>query len=140
MGRRLKMTKRVKETILRSVEAGNTIGFTLESMSIGRSTEWEARKADPAYAAALEGVLELRTEIVEDALYQKAVGGDVQAQKFFLVNRGYPRWKNNYWPTKDDGSDAELGGMLMLPIREVVIERPMPREIPMGEAGSDDKA
>ncbi len=121
MGRRVVMTKVLKDNLIKALSEGNTLTMACEMVGISRSTEWYYRRSHPDWKERVMSVLECRNEIVEDALYAKAASGDYAAARFWLVNRAPDKWKpeaNQVRLSTDDNRP--------LPIRcitEVVVEK-----------------
>ena len=62
-----------------------------------------------------------RISIVEDSLYQRAVDGDVNAQKFFLTNLSHGRFRN----VQDHRiGGEEKGKPIQIGVREIIVEIP----------------
>lgn len=119
------ITPKVEEMIIASLMEGQTLVYICNQLNITRMTEWNHRQANPVYSRRLEDAMERRIESVEESLYSKAVGGDVNAQKFFLTNLSHGRWKN----IQDHRIGGEEEGKpIRLKVNEVFIEIPVETE------------
>lgn len=122
-GPKRKITKRVEKEILSAIGEGQTMVYICGQLDITRMTEWNHRQTHEEYRMLLEQALERRVEIMEDSLYSKGVGGDVNAQKFWLVNRSGKNWKNI--------QDNRVGGIpggenipVQIGVKEILVEIP----------------
>ena len=100
--KRKKMTKYVEDRIIEGLINGNTLVHTCEVLNIPRMTEWRHRQQKKSYRKRVDAAYETRTEVVEDALFATAISGNVQAQRFFLINRSKPRWKSEFGTAVED--------------------------------------
>lgn len=80
--------------IFKSLVNGATLLEACEAVGIDRSTLWRWQKKYPTVQEAINYITATRIEIVEDALYKKAVMGHVTAMIFWLCNRAPHRWRN----------------------------------------------
>ena len=87
--------KRQKEAFLKSLEDGATIIDSAKAAGISRVTAWRWRKSKRFKEKVLV-IIDSRTQVVEDALYATALGGNVGAQIFWLKNRAKDRWKDKF--------------------------------------------
>jgi len=76
--------------------AGNSISSVCDAMDISLTTYWNTKQRNATFAAQCAKAMSYRAHLVEDALFYSALGGAVQAQKFFLVNRAGDRWKSEH--------------------------------------------
>src|SRR5574341_706472 len=120
-GRPKKITPRVEKQLLELLSAGNSMSYVCSVLGISRMTEWDFRQKNAEYRLRLDEVLSRRVEIVEDALYTKAVAGDVQAAKFWLTNRASGKWKNEA-SIKVGGEEG--GQPVRIGVREIIVEIP----------------
>lgn len=72
---------------------GLTIEDIAANMGIGKTTIYEWMKKSPNIANALKIGREQADNIIENALFNKAKGGDVTAMIFWLKNRRSDRWR-----------------------------------------------
>jgi len=86
--------KKKKEALIKNLQQGNTVTKACKNTKISRDTYYRWKYEDEAFKEQVEIAKESRIEIVEDANYAKAVGGNVTAQIFFLCNRCPTRWKH----------------------------------------------
>ena len=66
-----------------------------QRMGIGRSTLYKWKMKYPQIAEALRRGREVTDCLVEKALLEKALGGDLRAQMYWLNNRRAERWAAN---------------------------------------------
>ena len=76
-----------------------------ENMGIGRSTLYEWLKRYPQLAQAMGKSPEMVDYQVEQALLDKALGGDLRAQMYWLNNRRGDKWQEH--PKEKTEKDAE---------------------------------
>jgi len=119
MPNRKKFTPEILDRIIELLDGGNTITATCKAIGVSRMGEFKERMRNKEYRERVDEALKLRTEIVEDALFVTAVGGNVQAQRFFLINRGKERWKSEFGQALDGGGVPVIG----IPIKEIVMRR-----------------
>lgn len=117
--RSYRYTDKKRKDFLYLLEQGNTISFSCEVVGVSRDTELRVRRADKEYSDAVETALGGRDELVEDAVFATALGGDVQAQKFWLTNRARKRWRSGTF--LELPPDPGAGGDGPLEIREIVV-------------------
>lgn len=110
MARRKKMNKKRQDMMVELLRNGHTIGYACELLGVSRATEYKFRVANPEYRARVDEALDVRCEIVEEALYAKAAAGDVRAAEFWLINRSAGRWqaRRNLEVTGADGGPIEV--------------------------------
>lgn len=94
MARPLKFTQKRKKQFLEMLGNGNTIASICEGLGLTTSAYRKHRLTDPEFAQEVDEVKSLRTHLVEDALYVNALGGNVTAQIFYLVNRRPEDWQS----------------------------------------------
>lgn len=91
-GRVVKRTPQVIEAYLDALRQGARRGAAAQAAGVTRTTINEWKHDDPDFAAA-EIAAELEAnELVEDALFQAAVSGNVTAIQVWLYNRMGSRW------------------------------------------------
>ena len=76
-----------------------------ENMGIGRSTLYEWQKRYPELAQALRKSPEVVDYQVEQALLDRALGGDLRAQMYWLNNRRGDKWQEH--PKEKSEKDVE---------------------------------
>ncbi len=90
--------KKIKETVLKSLENGVTMTKACIAAGTNKVTIWRWRKEDQEFDDAILSILDSRVQVVEDALFVNATSntkaGDTTAQIFFLKNRSKGRWKD----------------------------------------------
>ncbi len=90
--------KKIKETVLKSLENGATMTKSCIAAGTNKVTIWRWRKEDQEFDDAILSILDSRVQVVEDALFVNATSntkaGDTTAQIFFLKNRSKGRWKD----------------------------------------------
>lgn len=121
MGRRPKMTKAVQDLIVDAILNGHTISSACELAKVARQTEYAYRMKDDDYRKRVDEALDSRNELVEDALFVTALSGNVQAQRFFLINRGRPRWRSEFGKAIEESGGV---GVLAIPVKEISVVPP----------------
>jgi transposase-like protein len=107
--------------ILKSFKQGASIQAACKAAAIDTSTLWKWRKANERLDELIRNTIDSRIQVVEDALFKKALEGNTTAMIFFLTNRAPERWadrralvQNNIYNGKGktdgsfNGADAEL--------------------------------
>lgn len=82
------------EAIIESLNNGSSIIAACKGAGIQPVTFWRWRKADPSLEDEAAVAVTSRVMIVEDALYNSAIKGNITAQMFFLMNRAPENWKD----------------------------------------------
>lgn len=83
-----------RRTYLEHLAGGLRRGEAAKLAGVSRSTVNTYRKIDPAFVTMEEEAEGEATERIEDALYQLAESGHLEAMKFVLMNRQPDRWKD----------------------------------------------
>lgn len=81
--------------IFKSLKAGVSIAQSCKAANIDASTLWMWRQANHRLNDKIHNVIDSRIQMVEDALFNAAIKGNVKAIEDFLFNRSPLRWKNN---------------------------------------------
>lgn len=84
---------RAARKIIKSLGGGTSIYTACQAAQISPMTFWRWRNENPKFGAFIRGVIDARTQIVEDSLYQNALKGNVTAQIFWLKNKA--GWKDS---------------------------------------------
>lgn len=84
---------------------------------ITASTLYEWKKRFPEISEALKKGKEIVDFEVENALLNKALGGDTTAQIFWLKNRRPDKWRDKPAGTARD-SDESTGVVMLAPVQE----------------------
>lgn len=108
MAQRKKMTSQVERQIIEALINGHTISSACELLRISRMTEYRHRQQKKSYRERIDSALETRNELVEDALFNTALSGNVNAQRFFLINRGRPRWKSEFGAAVEEAEGVSV--------------------------------
>jgi len=110
MSRRPKFGKRRKQAYLDALRQGARRGAAAASVGVTRETVRLHRKKDPDFADAEEEAELEAHELVEDALFQAAISGNVTACQVWLYNRRPDRWQDrrNIQHTGRDGGPIEV--------------------------------
>lgn len=74
------------------------------NMGINPATFWDWKKRFPEFSNAVKTSGDVADRIIENALFQKAKGGSIAAQIFWLKNRKPDVWRE----TKDTTLEAEI--------------------------------
>jgi len=80
--------------ILESLKRGAGIKTACDAAGIDPSTFWKWRKKNKKLNEEVEAIINSRVQMVEDALWRKALEGDVTAMIFILTNRAPERWQD----------------------------------------------
>lgn len=102
-----KKSWKVIRAILKSLKSGSTHFVACKAAGINDGSWWLWRKADPRLESIVQRVLNARVQFVEDALFKNALGGNFNAQQYFLNNRARERWQKDpdfIFKTGDDNS------------------------------------
>ncbi len=99
-----------REAYLENIRQGQLKGKAAKNVGVDRTTVFKHARKDPEFAKAIEEAEMSLVEVVEDALYKTAVGGNVTAQQVILYNRAPDRWKDkrNLAVTGKDGGPLEI--------------------------------
>jgi len=104
-----------QKAFLESMDRGTSIKKASEAAGVTVVSIWRWRRDDKDFDDKVTAVLNSRTQVVEDALYLNAAGGNVAAQIFWLKNRAKDRWKDK----QELGVDANLtSDKLLVIVRE----------------------
>src|SRR5262245_20200867 len=95
MPNRTKCTVVKKGQLLELLRCGHTLTGACAILGFSLWTLRRHRLKDKQFGDEVQAALEVQVAVVADALYQAAVGGNVKAQIFFLVNR------SRHWPEAD---------------------------------------
>jgi hypothetical protein len=87
--------RRKIKVITASLKSGNTRYNACKAAGITTVTLWFWCKKKPRLQRLIDTIVDDRVKLVEDALYQNAIGGNPTAQIFFLCNRNSDRWKRD---------------------------------------------
>lgn len=99
----IKFTDAAKDEFLRLIREGTRRGEALEQIGISRWTLREHMK-DEEFARAVEEAEVDSMELVENAMFKKAIGGNVTAGVFMLCNR----WSEKYRSPNKIQLDASI--------------------------------
>ena len=113
-----------KKAIILSLQNGGTVVAACAAAGTSRGMFYEWYKSDDAFKDKVDKARKSRIHHVEDALFKKAVEGNMTAIIFFLCNRAPEDWKNV------NNVEAELHGQG--PIHFVVYD---PKHDKPGEPG-----
>jgi hypothetical protein len=83
-----------KAQYLECLRQGMRRGKASRAVGVTRMTVWSAEQADHEFAAACERAEADACEAIEDALWNKARGGDTTSMIFYLTNRAKERWQD----------------------------------------------
>ena len=75
-------------------ECDLTVKQALEQVNLTMKDFLELKRSNAYFRASVEQILNERALLVEEANFNSAIGGNVEAQKFFLKNRDQERWKD----------------------------------------------
>lgn len=81
--------------MLKSLKNGSTCFAACKALNITDGTWWNWRQVDPRLESLHQKALKARVQFVEDALFKNAVGGNFNAQQYFLNNRARERWQKD---------------------------------------------
>ncbi len=91
------ITARRKKTsiVLRNLMAGNAMSKACSEANVGMTTFYRWRQKSNRLNNLVINILESRIQMVEDSLFNTAMRGNFAAIRFFLLNRGMGRWKDD---------------------------------------------
>ena len=90
----IKNKKQIIQTVLESLKRGSGIQNACKNANIDPATFWRWRRKNKSLDRKVWDIIDSRTQMVEDALWRKALEGDVTAQIFILTNRAHDRWQD----------------------------------------------
>lgn len=123
-----KLTKKMKKKIIEMLEEGQTLIEIAKALGISRTAIWYARKQDSEFDKQVVEARDKAVEMVEDALFLKAMSGDTTAMIFYLKNRAPERW-----------SDRREVSVLADKVGKIIVELPgVSDENSMGEKRTVD--
>lgn len=99
--------KKQNEAVLQSLMGGVAIKKACDEAGIDVTTFWRRRKKSKSLGKKVLAIIESRIQLVEDALYIKAIKGNVIAQIFYLKNRDPDRWKDQQYIKGQIGGKIE---------------------------------
>jgi hypothetical protein len=118
--RRVKFTAKKRLAYLEALRGGARRCAAAESVGIHRETVRKVNRDDPEFAAAVDQAEMDANELVEDALYQASLAGNVVACQVWLYNRQPDRWRDQRNVKAE--ITGEGGGPLT--IREIIMHLP----------------
>lgn len=83
-----------QDRFLEFIETGHTITSACEELGITRTAYYLWRHRNEEFRRDADLALISQISVVEDALFKKALGGNVTAQIFYLINRGGGKWQH----------------------------------------------
>lgn len=120
-----KFTDEVKEAFLTSLRCGNSRKLALEQCGVSRYTLYNHFKAYPDFEREVKDAEAESIDLVEDALFQKALKGNTTAQIFFLKCRRSDKWNDK--PTVETGFSREELEQRIEQLIEIAVRR-LPEE------------
>jgi len=104
-----KFTTKKKDEYLEHLQKGGRRGAAAEAVGVTRQTVRLHTLQDPEFAVAVQQAELDANEMVEDALFKAAIGGNVTACLAWSYSRAPDRWqdKRNRQPTFD--SNVKIG-------------------------------
>lgn len=108
----VKFDKVKRAQYLKLVGDGNTLTYAANLLGVSYETVRLYREKHPSYNEKVLATRKTKIDMVADALYTGAVGGNVTAQIFFLVNRTrhLPRDDPEKWMNLNSIEVAGPGG------------------------------
>ena len=79
-----------------------------DNLGISTSTLYEWKKRYPAFSEALKKGKEVADYEVENALYRKALAGDITAIIFWLKNRRPGKWRDKPMESRDEDTEVKV--------------------------------
>ena len=80
--------------VVDSLSKGASIVSACRAARVDRGAFYDWKNKTPENTKKVNDVLDQRSQVVEDALYKAAMGGNITAQIFFLKNRASARWSD----------------------------------------------
>jgi len=96
---KVKKTPTLIKKLIEAFKQGATYKLAAQACGIRKGTLYRWRLEDPKLDLMIENAKCSRVRVVEDALFRNASGGNTDAQKFFLKNKGA---KKNDWKDKQE--------------------------------------
>lgn len=104
-----------KDALIESIAQGATVSAACRAANIDRSTFYAWIKSDEDFRIRYKETAEGAIQAVEDALWDKALSGNVIACIFYLCNRAPERWKNvNKVEIEKKGDEKNADNILIL--------------------------
>jgi len=82
------LIKKQNEAILASMEKGVSMNKACQAAGINPSTFWRRRQEDEQLDGAYESVRESRIQVVEDAMFESAIGSVTVTEKHKRIKKG----------------------------------------------------
>lgn len=119
------MTPNAKLQYLGLLTEGVSRSRAARSVGMTNSGIRQAMIADDRFREDVEQVLAERNDDVEQALYETALRGNVEAQKFWLTNRADSEWANRsrVEHTGRNGGPIEVATQATLALRSALLDR-----------------
>ena len=96
MSNRTKRMDEKRAKFLASLEEGNSIARAASDAGVGRSTAYEWRTAEPAFAKAWDDAVESGTDALEDEAIKRAKNGSDTLLIFMLKGRRPEKFKERF--------------------------------------------
>jgi hypothetical protein len=122
-----KFDKEMQAKFCDCIAHGLRISQAAKSCGINRSTYLDYYSSDPEFKRAVDEAEEAATDVIENALFEAAAGGDVKAQQVWLFNRRKHAWSDS----KNLKVDANVQATNQFILR-------WPEQIVHGEEDEDD--
>ena len=100
--------KKSVQAILESLSKGSSIEKACQHAGFGRSSFYRWLNKSDKNRQKYEEIIDSRTMVVEDSLFNSAVKGSVSAQIFWLKNRNPKRWKDNFHNEGSTGIEINI--------------------------------
>lgn len=131
--RQSKFGKDKKVRLLELLELGYKRGVALVDVGISRQTLQTHMLTDPEFKAQVEQAELDACEHIENAVYQMALGGNLNAAQMWLYNRSPQRWKDR---KQVEGTAPLQVNIQVNEVGKVVTEVPLleaPSDVPTTE-------
>ena len=79
-----------------------------DNLGISTSTLYEWKRRFPSFSEALKKGKEVADYEVENALYRKALAGDITAIIFWLKNRRPGKWRDKPIESRDEDTEVKV--------------------------------
>lgn len=119
------MTPNAKMQYLGLLMEGVSRSRAARAVGMTNSGIRQAMAADARFREDVEQVMAERNDDVEQALYETAMRGNVEAQKFWLTNRDDSEWANRsrVEHTGRNGGPIEVATQATLALRSALLDR-----------------
>jgi len=114
MAKGRKVSEKTWEKFFALLREGHSVRKASAAVGISDNTVYTTARRDPEFRKRIEEARDAATDLVEHALLQKAITGNVTAIIFWLLNRRPDRWRDR----RQLAVTGETGGPLQIVIKD----------------------